>query len=207
MPFEYNYRTKAEWDLLPNNEHTQTQQPFDLHGLSCFLRVDDAVHHTYSTYGRGPDAMGFTPNALDLTALGRQEPWEKPAGRTTGLGAKAGDPSTPTARPTTLPLRLVPGVDGQRSAPESARAQGSWGTGRSVSRILSVAIIYLRWPLPGTSSGLPASSGGQPSDARADGGCPSSFLALLHVGFTEPPQSPAELVVSYTTVSPSPALR
>ncbi|MGY4767883.1 DUF899 family protein [Kribbella sp. CWNU-51] len=28
----------------------------DLHGLSCFLRVDGAIHHTYSTYGRGPDA-------------------------------------------------------------------------------------------------------------------------------------------------------
>src|SRR3954452_12249344 len=49
--------------------------------------------------------------------------------------------------------------------------------------------------------------GRAPSNARADGGRPPSFLALLHVGFTEPPQSPVELVVSYTTVSPSPALR
>jgi predicted dithiol-disulfide oxidoreductase (DUF899 family) len=81
LPFEYNYRSKAEWDVLPNNDHTQMQQPFDLHGLSCFLRVDDAIHHTYSTYGRGPDAMTFTPTALDFTALGRQEPWEKPEGR------------------------------------------------------------------------------------------------------------------------------
>ncbi|RZT26997.1 putative dithiol-disulfide oxidoreductase (DUF899 family) [Kribbella sp. VKM Ac-2569] len=81
VPFEYNYRTKAEWDVLLNNEHTQTQQPFDLHGLSCFLRVDENVYHTYSTYGRGPDAMTFTATALDLTALGRQEPWEKPEGR------------------------------------------------------------------------------------------------------------------------------
>ena len=81
LPFEYNYRSKAEWDVHPDNGHTQTQQPFDLHGLSCFLRVDEAIHHTYSTYGRGPDAMTFTPTALDLTALGRQEPWEKPAGR------------------------------------------------------------------------------------------------------------------------------
>lgn len=81
VPFEYNYRTKAEWDALPNNEHVQGQQPFDLHGLSCFLRVDEQIYHTYSTYGRGPDAMTFTPTALDLTALGRQEPWEKPEGR------------------------------------------------------------------------------------------------------------------------------
>jgi len=81
VPFEYNYRSKAEWDVLPNNDHTQMQQPFDLHGLSCFLRVDEQVYHTYSTYGRGPDAMTFTATALDLTALGRQEAWEKPAGR------------------------------------------------------------------------------------------------------------------------------
>jgi hypothetical protein len=28
---------------------------------------------------------------VDLTALGRQEEWEEPKGRSTGLGAKAGD--------------------------------------------------------------------------------------------------------------------
>ena len=93
VPFEYNYRTKAEWDQLPDNEFVQSEQPFDLHGMSCFLRTGDAVHHTYSTYGRGTDSLGFCGNAIDLTALGRQEPWEQPAGRTTGLGAVAGDPS------------------------------------------------------------------------------------------------------------------
>jgi hypothetical protein len=31
-----------------------------------------------------------------------------------------------------------------------------------------------------------------------------ALLTLLRVGFTEPPQSPAALVVSYTTVSPLP---
>jgi len=73
VPFEYNYRTKAEWDLMPNNDHVQSEQPFDLHGLSCFLKVGDDIHHTYSTYGRGPDAMTFTVTALDLTAMGRQD--------------------------------------------------------------------------------------------------------------------------------------
>ncbi|HWD82340.1 MAG TPA: DUF899 domain-containing protein [Kribbella sp.] len=81
VPFEYNYRSKADWDKLPDADFIQQEQPFDLHGLSCFLRVDEQVYHTYSTYGRGPDAMTFSTNALDLTALGRQEPWEKPAGR------------------------------------------------------------------------------------------------------------------------------
>ncbi|TDO44516.1 putative dithiol-disulfide oxidoreductase (DUF899 family) [Kribbella sp. VKM Ac-2527] len=92
VPLEYNYRTKAEWDALPNNEHVQGEQPFDLHGMSCFLRVGETVHHTYSTYGRGTDSMGFAPNALDLTALGRQEPWEEPKGRTPGTAPVAGDP-------------------------------------------------------------------------------------------------------------------
>jgi predicted dithiol-disulfide oxidoreductase (DUF899 family) len=72
VPLSYNYRTKAEWDALPTGSLVQGAQPFDLHGLSCFLRVDDDVHHTYSTYGRGCDSMGFTTNVIDLTALGRQ---------------------------------------------------------------------------------------------------------------------------------------
>jgi predicted dithiol-disulfide oxidoreductase (DUF899 family) len=94
VPFEYNYRIKAEWDALDSEAsgHLRAEQPFDLHGLSCFLRVGDAVHHTYSAYGRGTDAIGATANLLDLTALGRQEDWEEPKGRSTGLGAKAGDP-------------------------------------------------------------------------------------------------------------------
>jgi predicted dithiol-disulfide oxidoreductase (DUF899 family) len=74
VPLSYNYRSKAEWDGLPNNGHVQGEQPFDLHGMSCFLRVGDDVHHTYSTYGRGTDSLGFTTNVIDLTALGRQEP-------------------------------------------------------------------------------------------------------------------------------------
>jgi hypothetical protein len=36
------------------------------------------------------------------------------------------------------------------------------------------------------------------------GGQPTPCLALLPVGFTEPPRSPGALVVSYTTVSPLP---
>src|SRR3712207_774425 len=42
-----------------------------------------------------------------------------------------------------------------------------------------------------------SSSGGPPSNAPC--------LTLLRVGFTEPPESPRALVVSYTTVSPLPA--
>ena len=52
-------------------------QPFgseELPGISAFIR-DDAgeVFHTYSTYGRGVEAMMGTYTLLDLTALGRHE--------------------------------------------------------------------------------------------------------------------------------------
>ncbi|NEB80416.1 DUF899 domain-containing protein [Streptomyces sp. SID14478] len=58
--------------------------------LSCFLRDGERVFHTYTTFDRGLDNIGFTSNLLDLTALGRQEEWEKPAGRASALGAPAG---------------------------------------------------------------------------------------------------------------------
>jgi predicted dithiol-disulfide oxidoreductase (DUF899 family) len=39
------------------------------------------VFHTYSNYGRGTEGTGGATYFLDYTALGRQEPWEKPKGR------------------------------------------------------------------------------------------------------------------------------
>ena len=90
-PLEYNYRSKAEL-VAAGLPLDAWEQPFDLHGLSAFLRDGDAVFHTYSTYARGTDGLGSTTSLLDLTALGRQEEWEEPAGRITGLGAAAGSP-------------------------------------------------------------------------------------------------------------------
>jgi len=39
------------------------------------------VFHTYSQYARGLESTGGSYYFLDLTALGRQEEWEKPEGR------------------------------------------------------------------------------------------------------------------------------
>ena len=90
-PIEYNYRTRAEHQRAGTSDFLDSQQqPFDLHGLSCFLRDGERVYHTYSSYGRGAESVGGAYYFLDLTALGRQEPWEKPRGRFTGLGAQAG---------------------------------------------------------------------------------------------------------------------
>lgn len=89
-PIEYNYRGRAELEAagLPIGKW---DQPFDLHAISVFLRDRDRVFHTYSTYGRGTDNLGFISNFLDLTPLGRQEPWEEPKGRTTVFGTGARD--------------------------------------------------------------------------------------------------------------------
>ena len=50
-------------------------------GRSCFLQVDGRVFHTYSQYARGLESTGGSYYFLDLTALGRQEEWEEPKGR------------------------------------------------------------------------------------------------------------------------------
>ncbi|GAA2288752.1 DUF899 domain-containing protein [Streptomyces kunmingensis] len=64
--------------------------PQERPALSCFVRDGERVFHTYSAFDRGLDNIGFTSNLLDLTALGRQEEWEKPEGRASSLGAPAG---------------------------------------------------------------------------------------------------------------------
>jgi predicted dithiol-disulfide oxidoreductase (DUF899 family) len=90
-PIEYNYRTPAEHQKAGSaHYYLGGQQPFDLHGLSCFLRDGERVYHTYSSYGRGTESTGGSYYFLDLTALGRQEEWEEPKGRSRGLGASAG---------------------------------------------------------------------------------------------------------------------
>src|SRR5262249_2593449 len=83
-PIEYNRRPKPEVEKtgLPIGEW---EQPFDLHGLSVFLRDGERVFHTYSAYARGCDNLGFTSNVLDLTPLGRQEDWEEPKWRATAF--------------------------------------------------------------------------------------------------------------------------
>jgi predicted dithiol-disulfide oxidoreductase (DUF899 family) len=52
-------------------------------GHSVFLRDDDRVFHTYSSYARGAEQLGGSYYFLDMTALGRQEDWEEPKGRAT----------------------------------------------------------------------------------------------------------------------------
>ncbi len=79
-PPRYNYRTKAEFEAM-GSDFFHADQPFEMPGRSCFLQVDGRVFHTYSQYARGLEATGGSYYFLDLTALGRQEEWEEPKGR------------------------------------------------------------------------------------------------------------------------------
>ena len=71
---EYNYRDMSG---DPAWQGWTGEQP----GVSAFLTDGGRIFHTYSTYGRGTGLLVGTYNWLDLTALGRQEEWERPPGR------------------------------------------------------------------------------------------------------------------------------
>ena len=91
-PVLVNYRNPEE--LVPTDMAwilDAADQPSEISGFSCFLRDGDDVFHTYSTFGRGTEALGGAYGVLDLTALGRQEEWEEPKGRATK--PKGADPT------------------------------------------------------------------------------------------------------------------
>ena len=97
--------------------------------------------------------------------------------------------------PTRVVVRDVPNGQPCRSHLEWENpAIAGLSVSRSVSGILSGAVIHLGRPFPVGSSRLPGAR-------RA---ASSLRLALHRVGLAQPPTSPRMLVVSYTTVSPLP---
>ena len=52
------------------------------------------MFHTYSLFARGAEWLGGSYAFLDLTALGRQEEWEEPKGRTDSARAAVPDFAT-----------------------------------------------------------------------------------------------------------------
>ena len=80
-PVQYNYKDAAQLEAENADWRGWSgEQP----GTSAFVRHDDRIFHTYSSYARGSDLLIGTYNWLDLTARGRQEDWEEPAGRSDG---------------------------------------------------------------------------------------------------------------------------
>lgn len=77
----FNFKSKAEYEADGQGDFFDGNQPFEMPGTSCFLRDGDRVFHTYSSYARGAEWTGGSYAYLDLTALGRQEDWEQPKGR------------------------------------------------------------------------------------------------------------------------------
>ncbi|NUR72807.1 MAG: DUF899 domain-containing protein [Hamadaea sp.] len=82
-PVVFNYRDADE--LRAAGMADMADEPSEISGMSCFLRTPDGIFHTYSTYARGTDHLGGAYGFLDLTALGRQEEWEEPKGRSAAV--------------------------------------------------------------------------------------------------------------------------
>jgi predicted dithiol-disulfide oxidoreductase (DUF899 family) len=93
-PIEYNYRSKAEHEQAGTSYYVESDQPIEGPGQSCFLRDGEDVYHTYSNYARGAEMTGGSYYFLDLTALGRQEDWEEPKGRSGDVRGAIPDFST-----------------------------------------------------------------------------------------------------------------
>ncbi len=87
----YNFRTLDEYAAMGQESMRDSEQPYDMPGQLCFLRVDDRVFHTYSVFARGLEALGGSYYFLDNTALGRQEDWEEPKGRSESLRGNTPD--------------------------------------------------------------------------------------------------------------------
>ncbi len=87
----YNYRTMDEYAAMGQESMKTSDQPYDMPGQSCFLQADGRVFHTYSVYARGLESLGGSYYFLDNTALGRQEDWERPEGRSESLRGNTPD--------------------------------------------------------------------------------------------------------------------
>ena len=73
------------WYTVVGDEFQTARGTTEYFSLDVYLRDDDRVFLTYSTRGRGVEALGSVWTFLDLTPFGRQEEWEDtPEGRQQG---------------------------------------------------------------------------------------------------------------------------
>jgi predicted dithiol-disulfide oxidoreductase (DUF899 family) len=74
--FNFDFHVSFGEDERKTGEYNYKKEGFhgsEAPGASVFLREDDEVFHTYSTYSRGLDHLIATYDYLDLTPLGRNE--------------------------------------------------------------------------------------------------------------------------------------
>jgi predicted dithiol-disulfide oxidoreductase (DUF899 family) len=82
--FNHDFHVSFSPEVLARGEvnYNYAMRPFPIEeapGISAFYRDDaDNVFHTYSTYGRGVEAMMGTYNLLDLAPRGRNERRDAP---------------------------------------------------------------------------------------------------------------------------------
>jgi predicted dithiol-disulfide oxidoreductase (DUF899 family) len=80
------YRDFMGWDMpwysaQPSLDTLLVDRELGLFHLVCYLRDGDRVFETYWTNRRGVETLDYNYALMDLTAYGRQEPWEdSPAG-------------------------------------------------------------------------------------------------------------------------------
>jgi predicted dithiol-disulfide oxidoreductase (DUF899 family) len=75
------YRDFMGWDMpwysaQPSLDKLLTGREIGLFHLVCYLRDGNRVFETYWTKRRGAEVMDYSYALMDLTAYGRQEPWE-----------------------------------------------------------------------------------------------------------------------------------
>ena len=66
-------QTAKEGNQIDYNYTLQNWYTEELPGVSVFIRDDDTVYHTYSTYSRGLDILNGAYHYIDLTPKGRNE--------------------------------------------------------------------------------------------------------------------------------------
>jgi len=96
--FNYDYqvsldaeRGQSDYNYRPEPGLLGGDRSAEMPGYSCFLREGDELFHTYSAFARGTEYVGNAYTFLDMTALGRQEDWEEPKGRS--AATRGGDPT------------------------------------------------------------------------------------------------------------------
>src|ERR1700761_4529815 len=118
------YRDFMGWTMpwysaVPSLETLLVGREIGLFHMICYLRDGDRVFETYWTKRRGVESMDYNYALMDLTAYGRQEPWEdSPEGwplrawaMRTASGAPEGTPlpEWPGGRPAAQWPRLAAG--------------------------------------------------------------------------------------------------
>ncbi|RDH79194.1 DUF899 domain-containing protein [Mycolicibacterium moriokaense] len=76
------YRDFMGWRMpwysaLPSLQHLLVGRIAGMMHIVCYLRDGDRVFETYWTTRRGVETMDYSLALMDLTAYGRQEPWER----------------------------------------------------------------------------------------------------------------------------------